>query len=96
MAIPDTALGMNAGSVSRALAPAVAHDREERAFRLSRLALARRLADIEANDSPKKVRWWYLVPIPCPARSGKRRSRVSHRCQVSPSQLAGARRVHLN
>jgi hypothetical protein len=48
---------MNAGSVSRALARAVAHDREERAVRLRRLALARRLADIVAGDSPKTVKW---------------------------------------
>jgi hypothetical protein len=52
-----TAMGMNAGSVNRALSRAVAREREERAFHQPKLALEERLAGIEAGDFPKKVRW---------------------------------------
>ena len=51
------AMGMNAGSVSRALARAIAREREERAFHQRRLALEERLAEVEASESPRKVRW---------------------------------------
>ncbi len=56
MAIPATVLGMNVEAASRALARTVTHAREEKAFRFSRLAVARRPEDIEAANSPKKVR----------------------------------------
>ena len=51
------AMEMNAGSVSRALARAIAREREERAFHRRRLALEERLAEVEASESPRKVRW---------------------------------------
>lgn len=51
------AMGMNAGSVSRTLARAIAREREEKAFHQRRLALEEHLAEVEASESPKKVRW---------------------------------------
>ena len=50
------AMGMNAGSVSRALARAIAREREERAFHQRRLALEERLAEVEFSNPAKKVR----------------------------------------
>ncbi len=51
------AMEMNAGSVSRALARAATREREEGPSHQRRLTLEERLTDIEAGDSPKKVRW---------------------------------------
>ncbi len=51
------AMGMNAGSVSRTLARAIARQWEEKAFHQRRLALEEHLAEVEASGSPKKVRW---------------------------------------
>ncbi len=51
------AMGMNAGSVSRTLARAIARQREEKAFHQRRLALEDHLAEVEASESPKKMRW---------------------------------------
>jgi REP element-mobilizing transposase RayT len=51
------AMGMNAGSVSRTLARAIAREREEKAFHQRRLALEEHLAEVEASESPKKVSW---------------------------------------
>jgi hypothetical protein len=51
------AMGMNAGSVSRTLARALARAQEDRTFHQRRLALEERLAEVEASDSLKKVRW---------------------------------------
>ena len=51
------AMRMNAGSVSRTLGRAIAREREERGFHQRRLALEQRLAGVEANAPPKKVRW---------------------------------------
>jgi len=50
------AMGMNAGSVSRVLARAIAREREEKRFRQRRLALEERLAGWEAGSPVKKVR----------------------------------------
>lgn len=50
------AMGVNAGSVSRAPACAAAREREERPSHQRRLTLEERLANIETGDSPKKVR----------------------------------------
>lgn len=50
-------LGMNAGSVSRALARASAREREDRAFHEQRLDLEERLATLEAGpQTTNKVR----------------------------------------
>ena len=49
-------MGMSARNGRRALARAVASEREKRLFHQGRLALQDRLVGIEAGDSLKKVR----------------------------------------
>ncbi len=54
---------MGQGEVLRRLARPIAREREERGLHQRRLALEERLAEVEASDSPEKVRGCHLVPM---------------------------------